>query len=620
MKKLLLTLCLVVVFSNLFAQNSQDEQLAIQYFQEGEYEKAEDIFSKLYDKKQDTYIYFYYYQTLLNLKNYKEMEKVVKRQIRQQPTVQRFKIDLGYVYEISNEGAQATKTYENAIKEVSANENSILELYNAFLSFGKQDYALMTLQRGRKLLNNDKLFSIQFTSIYTQQNQTGKVIEEALNLVKDNEIQYIGAAEQIIQNLLLDDETKLKYQSVKTELQKQIQKNPNNTCFMQLLYWVAELNRDYPEALLLAKSLDKHEKGEGANVYYLALAASKNRDFQTAIDGFQYVIAKGDKSSYATLAEYALLNTKYDRLLTTFPVRLPDALSLEKEFKKKIEESGIHDGTTDWVRKYAHLLAFFVDKPQEAITLLNQAIQNEKDLRNQAVFKVDLADIQLYTENEWEASLLYSQVEKTLPNDTIGQYAKYCNAKLSFYLGYFAWAKSQLDILKAATNRYISNDAIYLSFLISENEEDEEEEDEEAVDTLLFPEQQSNLALLYYAKADFLIFQNKDDKALTMLDSVTIVSPFSPLHDDVLYLKSNIYIRQGKYLQAEKMLQELLTDYSTDILGDDATYLLAQLYDYHLKDPEKAMIYYQSLMKNYANSIWVTESRNRFRKLRGDNL
>ena len=56
-----------------------------------------------------------------------------------------------------------------------------------------------------------------------------------------------------------------------------------------------------------------------------------------------------------------------------------DAVNLEQDFKKAWEENGIHSGTMDWIRKYAHLLAFYVNKPQEAIDVLNQAMAATRD-------------------------------------------------------------------------------------------------------------------------------------------------------------------------------------------------------------------------------------------------
>ena len=107
---------------------------------------------------------------------------------------------------------------------------------------------------------------------------------------------------------------------------------------------------------------------------------------------------------------------------------------------------------------------------------------------------------------------------------------------------------------------------------------------------------------------------------MRMLDSVLIVSPYGPLVDDVLFQKAQILIKQGNYLKAEEYLLRIIKDYGQDLLGDDANYLLAQLYEYYLKDMTKAMEYYQAILKNYPASIFVVDARKKFRTLRGDTL
>ena len=621
MKKLLLLLLLLVGFTA-FAQDKSEEQLAIQYYQNKDYDKAIVIFDKVYNKNNSSYIYYYYCQALIELQDYKEAEKLIKKQIKFQPDVQRHKVDLGYIYELSNDQAKAQKEYSTVLKELQSNERAIKDLYHAFLAKRLTDYAIETLQKGRKLLGNNKMFTKELTDIYIRLNQVEKAIEEAMILVSDNEPTYLKQAEEILQNLLIDDETGENYLSMTSILKRNLQKYPTHNNYFSLLYWVYRINKDYPEALLLAKSMDKREKGNGGVLYELAVEAAKNRDYETAIEALEYVMAKKEKSDYQTQSLFEWLNVRYLKLTSRSPIKLLDAIALEKDFKKVLDEYGLHSGTAEWVRKYAHLLAFYVDKQEEAITILNDAIAaSSRNLMDVALYKTDMADIELYRGNVWDATLLYSQVEKAYPNDTIGQLAKYKNAKLSFYIGEFNWAKSQLDVLRAATSKLIANDAMYFSLLISDNEEDDDDEDEEEDDVLaLFAGSHKNLALQYFAKADFYRFQQKDEQAMKMLDSVLIVSPHGPLVDDVYFQKAQILIKQGNYLKAEEYLLKILKEYPNDILGDDATFLLAQLYEYYLKDMTKAMEYYQAILKNYPASIFVVDARKKFRELRGDSI
>lgn len=620
MKKLFLLFFLF--FSLLgFAQRDPQEKLAIQYYQNGEYEKAKEIFKPIYEKNNSSYIYVYYYQVLVEMQDYKELEKVAKNQHKKFPKVQRYIVDLAYVYEVSGNTSKAVKEYEDAIKNVPNVENSYKELYNAFLYKAKRDYAMETLLRGRKQLNNPKLFSKELTNLYLQLKLYDNVIEEAITLLADDDAKYMATAEQNLQNLLMDDEDGQRYLKIKSKLQETIQKHPNNQSYVSLLYWIYQLNKDYPAAFILAKSIDKKRANDGATVYTLARSMANNREYDLAMEALKYVISKGESSSYYYSAKYDLLNLRYQKLISTYPIDLNAAKALEKEYQKVLDENGVHEGTSDVVHKYAHLLAFFVNKPDQAINLLDTAMRYaDRDIKEKALYKMDKADILLHVGEIWDATLLYSQIDKELPNDTIGHLAKFKNAKLSFYIGEFAWAESQLDILRAATTKLIANDAMYLSFVISDNLEEEEEGEEEENNALFQENQTNNQALRYFARADFLIFQNNDAEAMKYLDSVLIVTPFGKLNDDVYYLQAQILIRQKDYFTAETLLKKIIDVYSFDLLADDAIFLLAELYEYYMKDIPQAMEMYKKLLKDHSNSIYAVDARKRFRELRGDEI
>jgi len=202
----------------------------------------------------------------------------------------------------------------------------------------------------------------------------------------------------------------------------------------------------------------------------------------------------------------------------------------------------------------------------------------------------------------WEASLRYSQVEKAFKYDEIGQEAKFRNAKISYYTNDFKWAQAQLDVLKGATAKLISNDAMDLSLLIS---------DALAIDSNEAP-------LILYAHADLLVFQNKDDEAIKTLDSIKTLYPNHALTDDVLFKKAQIALKHANYNDAAMFYESILKDHGHDILADDALFKLAELNENQFKNIEKAKELYQQLIEKYPGSLYVVEARKRFRKLRGD--
>ncbi len=592
----------------------------MQYYKDKEYDKAVELFEKIHSKKPDSYIYYYYFYSLLELERYDDAEKMLKKQVKAYPNVPRYKVDLGFVYERSGENAKAEKLYQECLKNLQAKENAVSELNNAFMARGKYDYAVETILKGRKLLNNEQYLSKNLINIYKVLHQNDKLLDEVISLVKTDNDKYEKDVQTAIQDLLLDDEDNQQYMNIRTALQKFSQKNPTNILCIKELYWISQLHKDYEEAFTLAKALDKRLKMEGIFTYELATVAAENHDYATAIEALNYIIKKGEDAHNYVQAKMKILDVKYMQLTESSPVKMVDALNLEQDFRKALEENGIHSGTMDWIRKYAHLLAFYVNKPQEAMDVLNQAMAATRDFKEKNQYKIDLADVQLYTGEIWDASLNYSQVDKDLPNDVLGNEAKFKNAKLSFYIGEFNWAKSQLDVLAAATSKLIANDAIYSSMLITDNLEEEEEGDDSDTTETLFSNSEGNLALKMYAKAEFLIFQNKDDEALKALDSVMILSPFGTLVDDALYQKALILIKQKNYFEAEKLLKRIVDDYGDQLLADDAVFQLAELYEYYLKDIPKAMEYYQKILKDHSDSLYVVQARNRYRTLRGDNV
>ena len=73
------------------------------------------------------------------------------------------------------------------------------------------------------------------------------------------------------------------------------------------------------------------------------------------------------------------------------------------------------------------------------------------------------------------------------------------------------------------------------------------------------------------------------------------------------------------YEKAVLLLETILEKYKEDLKGDDATFLLAELYDGALNNKNKAMELYKAIITDYSSSILVVQARKKYRVLRGDN-
>lgn len=597
MRRLCLYFFLIfIVCSKLFAQGNE-LQLAKQFSANGEEQKALDIYQKLYRQDNEAY-YPVYVGSLLGLKKFDEAANITKKMIRKYPSDRQYTIQLGTIYTQQGEIEKADALYANLIKNLPADQSAISVLAAQFYQSGNVDYAVKIFLQGRKLLHNDAAFSYELINLYRYKRDKAALTAEYLDFLPLNPT-FLSQAENTLATLF---EGPADYDILKQALLKKIQKDPQQTLYTELLTWQYLQQKEFDQALNQAMALSRRQNDDGSAIYELCSTFVANQAYDTAIRGYEYLVSKGKEQQLYIPAKIELINTKNQRV-TAGKYTNSDLVSLESDYIDLLNEFGKNSNTAFAMQKLANLQAFKLHKLRDAQKLLEEAI-TIPHIRPilLANCKLDLGDILLLNNQPWDATLLYSQVEDDYPNSSVGQDARYRNAKLAYYTGDFNWAKRQLDVLKAATSQLIANDALNLSLLISDNI---------SADT-------SGAALKMYARADLLIFAEEPAKALKTLDSIDKKYPGNALTDDILMAKARLLIQQKEYAEAVPLLKEIANEHSFDLWADDAVFMLADIYENHLSDKEQAKVYYQKIITDYAGSLWINEARKRFRVLRGD--
>ncbi|MEX8548887.1 MAG: tetratricopeptide repeat protein [Mucilaginibacter sp.] len=594
--KLFLSLLFSCLFLTAVAQ-SDDVLLARQYAASGEKDKASQLYQKLYKQDNETYFKPYCY-SLLSLKKLDEAESLAKKMIKKHPGNVDYTIMLANIYTEKGEAPKAEAVYKDILKNLPADEGQISMIANQLYQAGNTDYTIRVFLQGRALLHNDQLFSMPLISMYRFRREKMQMAAEYLNILTSNP-DYLYQAQNNIANQF---DGPADYETFKGLLLDKIQKNPQAIVFTQLLTWQYLQQKEYELALNQVIALSKRQKDNGEQVFQLCQMLNSNEAYDAAIRGYEFVISKGKEREYYIPARIEILNTK-NLKVTSGKYQQQDLVSLEKDYQDLLTEFGRNSNTAFAMQKLARLEAFKLHKTAEAEKLLEQAVQIPDLQQNLlADCKMDLGDVYLLNNEPWEATLLYSQVEKGFPNTNIAQEAKYRNAHLAYFTGDFTWAKAQLDVLKAATSQLIANDALNLSLLITDNT---------AFDS-------TGNALKMYARADFLIYKEQTDRALKTLDSIDRVYPNNTLADDILMAKARIFIQQKQYVAALTPLQKIVADHPTELWADDAVFMMADLYENRLNDKAKAQQLYQKIITDYPSSLWISEARKKFRALRGD--
>ena len=598
MKRLyMLVLMLLMCGTRLLAQNN-DLLLARQYAANGEQQKALDIYQKLFKRDNEAY-YQQYFNSLLTFKKFDEAESITKKMLRKYPGNNEYTIALGTVYTQQGNTAKADALYNDLIKNLPADQGAIANIASQFYQSANADYAIKIFLQGRKLLHNDDAFAFELITLYRYKRDKAALTEEYLNFLPANPV-FISQAESTLASIY---EGPADYDMLKVSLLKRIQKDPQQIVYPNMLTWQFLQQKEFDMALNQALALSRRQNDDGSNVFELCRTLVANEAYDAAIRGYEYLIGKGDKDNQNYIsAKIELINTK-NLKVTNGQYTQADLIALEKDYTDLLAELGRGRGTVFAMQKLANLQAFKLHKLKDAQTLLESAITIQ-GVRPAllAACKLDLGDIYLLNNQPWDATLLYSQVEKDNTGTTIAQDAALRNAKLAYYTADFDWARRQLNILKAATTQLIANDALNLSLLISDN---------------LNADSAGN-ALKIYSRADLLIFAEQPAKAMLTLDSIDKRYPGNPLEADILMAKARIMIQQKDFTNAVTLLKEIVEKHGFDLWADDAVFMLGDIYETKLNDANLAKTYYQKIITDYPGSLWINDARKRFRVLRGD--
>jgi tetratricopeptide (TPR) repeat protein len=599
MKKILHILCLIMGLGlSATAQRTNLEALGKEYFNNTEYEKAEDIYKKLHQNDPGNGEYYSkYYQCLMVQKKYELTEKLVKKMLKRTNGYPTFYIDLGLIYDSNNQTDKSKKQYTEAINRINPDLTIMVDVVAKFTNAQLYDEALRAIQKGRLITGNASLMSMDATKIYSLQNNKQGIIEEQLNTFEQNAYEQ----DQIQQNFQDYFNDEKDYDLLKNVLLQRLQKFPDQQFYSDLLIWTFIQQQNFDAALMQSIAMDKRMGEDGQRLFQLGQYCKNNKKYDVAIKTFRVIIEKGNSLPYYSPSRSMLLSTQKEKITSSVYTQA-DLITLEKDYQQYFLDFGEQTSTAEAMREYASLLALYMNRSKDAIEILEKIIEKRFGISSfLAQCKLDLGDYYLYDGDVWEAAMMYGQVDKAYKDDPLGQMAKYKNAKLSYYAAEFEWAKAQLDILKASTSQLIANDALNLSLLISDNEN---------VDT-------NQQALRLYANADLLIYQHRYTEALKKLDSINVLFPENDLADDILWMKANIEVNQQNFNKAIELYKVIVDKHKDGIWADDALFTIADIYERKLQNTDLAMKAFQQIIDEFSGSMYMVEARKRFRSLRG---
>ncbi len=582
----------ILIFFSLFVR-AQNEQLAQNYFDRGEFEKALVSYEDLLKSQPGNMIYF---QKTIDC--YQQLQQFDKAEKGIQERLDKFKqanllVELGYNYQLQKNTDKAKKYYDQAIDRIKKNVNEVYGIAYTFERKALTDYALLAYQTAANI--DSKLnFNFQIAVLYGQKGEMELMLETFLNESYQNP-QNLPIIQNQLNRFMTEDANENFNDLLKKALLTRAQKT-QDLFWNDFLSWYFIQLKEYGKAFIQQKAIYKRSPDSFANIVNLGQMAMDDKDIEAAKEILTFVLENTNNLELLIEANSYLLEMRIENATEK------DYPQITSDLERLIKEFGISPYTIPLLKLDAEFSAFHLKNVEKAKTILKNALEMDLDKNQNAEIKMELADILLFEEKFNQALIYYSQVGEDMSGSVIGQEASLKTAKTSYYKTDFEWASHQLKILKTASTQLIANDALDLFLLISDNT----------------VEDSTQVALKKFARADFLLFQNKKQEALSAFQNILKEHKGEEIEPITLLRIGKIYEKLGDFTNALENYSAIINNHKECIYIDEAYFFSAEIYNEKLKDFEKAKPLYESIIMNHEDSIYYVEARKKYRQLRGD--
>ena len=580
-----------ILFLSSFWVSAQNEQLAFNYIDAGEYEKAVTILEEVYSKNKLLHLdkLLYCYQQL------EQHDKALKfiNELKPKNNNPSLLVEEGYIYQLQKKQSEADKKYQEALNEIDKNANFAYSLGSVFEKKVLLDWALKAYEKGQKA-NPNINFDYQIAMI---QGQLGN-LEVMLNKLLDygfNTPDGTPMVQNQLTRFLMDDSDGSFATTIRKNLLLRTQKS-QDVYWNQFLSWFFVQQKEYGKAFIQEKAVYKRNVENSYNFLTIGSLAMEEKQYEVAKEVFTFVFEISKDLGFKLKMQHLVTSMEIE---SATPKEYP---SIDLKLQELLKTHGINQESLDLQILYAHFKTFYLNQSKIGLDILNETLKLPLNIRNESRVKMELADIMVYDEKFNQAILYYAQVEDNLKNDVLAHEASLKLAKANFYKKDFDWTLQQVKVLKQSPSLLIANDAVEMFLLIQDNS---------AEDSL-------RVALQSYATADLKLYQNKKEEALQLFLTILQKHKGESIEEGTLFKVGKIYEEKGDFNKALTYYQNILDNHKDGIYKDEALFYSAEIYRKHLLDNEKAKALYEKVVLKHPDSLYYTESRKHYRTLRGD--
>lgn len=603
MKKL--TLIIYIFLSiNIFSQWSDFQNrflLGQSYEDAGDLKKAKEIYEQLYkNQPENNQIFTSLNRIYIQLKEYDNSLKLIEEKIKENPTNINLYGELGTTYYLMGDETKAFTTWDNALKIVPQNENNYRLLANYAIQLRTFEKAIEYLQKGKKVSNEPKYFSYDLANLYSLTMRYEEATEEFCSIIEDDPNQLQNIESKI---LSYSDKPEALNVAIKVIEKRNYKENRNLAYLLSRLYIEAN---SLDKAFELVKMIDKSQDNSGNELFNFADELFSRNNFTYASKVYDYIIKNYPNSiniSYAKLGYAKTLEASLDEEFnkenpiwkTYYIPKTINKSKYEELIKTYLDISKSYPDEQVDIESYFRIGSIYLNKlndVQKAEPFFKELVSKYYMSELYSSSCDALAKIKLI-ENKPDSALIYYNNIVENPRSKIEDknLAKLNIAFINFYKGNFSEAKKLLADITSKLDDNSTNDALELSLILN-------------------PSLNDSSNLMIYAKGLYELKRNNFDNSLSNFREIYYSNSSSLLLKSLSGIKFiECLVAKDEFIQAISFINEFMEKKDFNIYSDEAQYILAQIYQYGMKDFQKAIENYEKLLENFPNSLYLDNAR-----------
>jgi tetratricopeptide (TPR) repeat protein len=585
------------------AQNQQIQSkinLAEMFIKSGELERAKSLYYDLVNQQPWNFeLFSSLNNVLLRLKQYEESINLITGKIKSSPNDPGYYGLLGTTYHTKGEYEKAYEAWDKAI-EISPNSESNIRLIVNFAVQNRAfDKAVEYLREGKEISKNPTSFSFQLGNYLLSTMKFKEGADEFCEIVKQNPKQLNSVKGRFQRYLNREQAYNAFIESVENYYDE-----TNMPQYLELLGFIYSFSKKYDKAFKTLVKYEEETKSNGIKIYNFANNSFLEKNYEISQSAYKYLIDNYENSSFIPKCRIGYIRSKH--------FKLEGELKNHKQWKPllSVDTTGAYqfdevlDTYNELINKYNRAsykieILYEIGKIYEEIyydfqkadSVYKSIIHLNKNSRITNESLARLVSLSIKNNNIKDAEKYTAQIlTGKKSNQDQRSFAKFINAKISFWKGDVDSSLNQLQqITNNLTDNY-SNNAIELSIIQNSLKKD-------------------SVSLTKFAKADMLIKQQKYVDAKNILNELAGNKNLFLITDAVKYKLAEINITLDSLEIAERLLTEISDSEMTSAYSDKSLFLLGNLYLKRLNNNSKARLVYQKLLENFPNSLYFDKSR-----------